>query len=245
MSSHRATRDELLAAADPAGTLGPVVRAATAPAHDDELAGEGAALAAFRAAATTTRPSRFRAVVTRLLTVKAVVAVSVAGSAGIVLAATGSLPSPWSEPTPPPVTTPAPSPSSGVDRRVEDVDPGKQQPGKPAVPPRHDSEPGRSGEKPGRSDESDRPDRPGKQDKPAKPVKPSDRDDDHDEGEDEDDGARDDENEDQENQRPAPDPGEPTHLRPGHGRPHAPGNPPSGVTPTVPPSDVTTPSPGG
>lgn len=243
MSSHRATRDELLAAADPAGTLGPVVRAATAPAHDDELAGEGAALAAFRAAATTPRPSRFRAVVTRLLTVKAVVAVSVAGSAGIVLAATGSLPSPWSEPTPPPVTTPAPNPSStGVERRVEDVDPGKPQPGKPAAPPRHDSEPGRSGEKPGRSDESARPDRPGKQDKPtkpAKPGKPSDKDEDHDE--DEEDGG----NEDQENQRPAPDPGEPTHLRPGSGRPHAPGNPPSGAAPTVPPSGVTPPSPGG
>ncbi len=87
--------------------LAGVLRAAAAPAHPGELAGEEAAVAAFRAATARVetapaRPSALRRVVAKALTVKAAVAVAVVGSAGVVLAASGGvLPTPWS--TVPPV----------------------------------------------------------------------------------------------------------------------------------------------
>ena len=95
MSAHRPRHtgdDDLLAA---------VLRAASAPAHPGELAGEEAAVAAFRQAAAVetapSRPSALRRVLTKVLTVKAAVALAVTGSAGVVLAATGGvLPTPWS-----------------------------------------------------------------------------------------------------------------------------------------------------
>ena len=81
--------------------LAGVLRAAAAPAHPGELAGEEAAVAAFRQAALVetapARPSAFRRVLTKVLTVKAAVAIAVVGSAGVVLAASGGvLPTPWS-----------------------------------------------------------------------------------------------------------------------------------------------------
>jgi hypothetical protein len=85
--------------------LAAVLRTVTAPAHAEELAGEQAALAAFRDAAAldsvpaAPRPSMLKSALARLLTVKALILVAAAGSAGIVLAATGgALPGPWSEP---------------------------------------------------------------------------------------------------------------------------------------------------
>jgi hypothetical protein len=90
------------------GPLADVLRVAAAPAHPEELTGEDAAVAAFReadlvrATATTTmktalgRQSALRTFLGRLLTVKAMVAVAVVGTTGIVLAATGGVvPAPW------------------------------------------------------------------------------------------------------------------------------------------------------
>jgi hypothetical protein len=108
------------------GRLAAVLRAATAPAHQDELAGEGEALAAFRAAANAPRR---RSLLTRILTVKALVIGSVAASTGVVLAAAGgALPVPWDErpagpaPEPPAVTTslPAGTSSAGDPPRVSE-----------------------------------------------------------------------------------------------------------------------------
>ncbi|MFI7677245.1 hypothetical protein [Actinophytocola sp. NPDC049390] len=81
--------------------LAEVLRAAAAPAHPGELAGEEAAVAAFRQAAPVgtapSRPSAARRVLAKVLTVKAAVAIAVTGSAGVVLAASGGvLPTPWS-----------------------------------------------------------------------------------------------------------------------------------------------------
>ncbi|MBB4905896.1 hypothetical protein [Actinophytocola algeriensis] len=102
--------------------LAAVLRAAAAPAHPGELAGEEAALAAFRVAAATvpSRPSMLRTVLAKVLTVKAVILLAVAGSAGIVVAATGGvLPTPWSA-APPAAesSTAAPAPTS-ADRSTE------------------------------------------------------------------------------------------------------------------------------
>lgn len=84
--------------------LAAVLRAAAAPAHPEELAGEAETVAAFRAASTVTAPShrsRLRSVLARVLTVKAVIVLAVAGSAGAVTAATGLLSAPWASPMPP------------------------------------------------------------------------------------------------------------------------------------------------
>ncbi|MFC4856880.1 hypothetical protein [Actinophytocola glycyrrhizae] len=107
----RGTAEQLVAGKG-AGPVASVLRAAAAPAHHDELAGEDAAVAAFRAAATSVAPepvrrSVFRAAFARVLTVKAALVLAVAGSTGIVLAASeGALPVPWSNnPAVPPATT--------------------------------------------------------------------------------------------------------------------------------------------
>jgi len=91
------------AATDAPGPLAAALHAASAPAHPEELAGEQAALAAFRDAAdldpvpAPPRPSMLKSALAKLLTVKALIIVAAAGSAGIVLAATGgALPGPWS-----------------------------------------------------------------------------------------------------------------------------------------------------
>jgi hypothetical protein len=112
MSTHRAQReDHASGTARWAGDerLAVILRAATAPAHPDELFGEEAAVVAFRAAAavetTPSRSAKIRTVATKVLTVKAVIAAAVVGSAGVVLAATGGvLPAPWSTVPPTPQT---------------------------------------------------------------------------------------------------------------------------------------------
>ena len=83
------------------GPVAVMLRAAAAPAHAEELAGEEAAVAAFRSAALAPapdRPSTFRRTLTKALVVKGVLVLAVAGSTGVVLAASeGALPVPWSD----------------------------------------------------------------------------------------------------------------------------------------------------
>jgi hypothetical protein len=84
-----------------AGPVAVVLRAAAAPAHAEELAGEDTAVAAFRSAGLAPvpgRPSVFRRTLTKALVVKGVLALAIAGSTGVVLAASeGALPVPWSD----------------------------------------------------------------------------------------------------------------------------------------------------
>ncbi len=117
---------ERLVAGYGTGPVAVVLRAAAAPAHAEELAGEHAAVAAFRqAAAVAPAPHRsvFRRSVAKALTIKAVLVVAVAGSTGVVLAASeGALPVPWSNSPAdvPGTTTPAPNAPanrSGDDRK--------------------------------------------------------------------------------------------------------------------------------
>jgi hypothetical protein len=121
MSRHRARRvdrrtaEQLLVGARPADAepLAALLRAAAAPVHPTELAGEQAALAAFQAAAALDpapeprRPSTLRSVLAKLLTVKAVLVLAAVGTTGVVLAASnGAVPVPWtSEPAEPPAVT--------------------------------------------------------------------------------------------------------------------------------------------
>jgi hypothetical protein len=114
MSSYRSrgvdrhAAEQLLAGAP--GPLAALLRAAAAPAHQEELAGEQAALVAFRDAAAldpvpvSRRPSLLRTALAKILTVKGLIIVAAAGSTGIVLAAAGALPGPWAD-------TPADPPS--------------------------------------------------------------------------------------------------------------------------------------
>ncbi|MFL6120840.1 hypothetical protein [Actinophytocola sp.] len=88
------------------------LRAATAPGHPEELAGEDAAVAAFRAAA----PAPRRSLLARVFTVRAVVIGVAALSTAIVLVVAGLVPfpsGPSSGPaTVPPVQTSVPEPAS-------------------------------------------------------------------------------------------------------------------------------------
>lgn len=84
-----------------AGPVAVVLRAAAAPGHAEELVGEDAAVAAFRSAALAPvpgKPSVFRRTLTKALVVKGVLVLAIAGSTGVVLAASeGALPMPWSD----------------------------------------------------------------------------------------------------------------------------------------------------
>ena len=120
--------------------LAAVLRAASAPAHPGELAGEEAAVAAFRAAETAPRQrSPLRAVLAKVLTVKAVIAIAVAGSAGIVVAATGGVrPAPWSAGGPAEqqrTSTPVPAPTSAepTTRTSSAAPPASPTPATPAI----------------------------------------------------------------------------------------------------------------
>lgn len=120
--------------------LAAVLRAASAPAHPGELAGEEAAVAAFRAAEAAPRQrSPLRAVLAKVLTVKAVIALAVAGSAGIVVAATGGvLPAPWSAGVPAEqqrTSTPVPAPTSAepTTRTSSAAPPASRTPATPAI----------------------------------------------------------------------------------------------------------------
>ncbi|MFI7677984.1 hypothetical protein [Actinophytocola sp. NPDC049390] len=121
----RVDRDtaERLVAGQGAGPVAVVLRAAAAPAHVGELAGESAAVAAFREAANAPAPHRsvFRRSVAKALTIKAVLVVAVAGSTGVVLAASeGALPVPWSNvPADAPGTT-TPVPNAPIGRVSDD-----------------------------------------------------------------------------------------------------------------------------
>lgn len=89
---------------DPLEPLEAVLRAATAPGHPEELAGEHVAVAAFRAAAGARR----RSWLARVLTVKVLVVGGVAVSTGVVLAAVGgALPLPGVGPSAPPADQPS------------------------------------------------------------------------------------------------------------------------------------------
>lgn len=247
MTSHRArAAEELQAVADPTGRLGAVLRAATAPAHADELAGEGAAMAAYRAAATLVapRPSRFRRAMAKFLTVKAVIVVTVVGSTGVVVAATGGvLPGPWSAPGPPPaeqpsVTTPAPSdevpsppwreePHGTPADKPKPVDPGK--PGNPSGDKDDVRDDGQVGDQGDHDDARDDPD-----DRDA-------QDPDDDQGDDSDDKP----DKPPKSGKPADPPDDKKDPSRDAGTSPTPVSPTRGVTTPVPPSDTTPPSQGG
>lgn len=133
--SPRVDRDtaEQLVAGQGVGPVAALLCAAAAPAHQDELAGEEAAVAAFRSASVAAVPHKrsvFRSALTKALTVKAVIVMAVAGSTGIVLAASeGALPMPWSNgPAAPPLTTTTtPAPNSPTGRTSDD----RQSPASP------------------------------------------------------------------------------------------------------------------
>ena len=80
--------------------LADLLALAAAPAARDELAGEAAALAAFRAACPapaerTRRPSRLRTTMAKALTLKAAAVLAATAAGGVALAAsTGALPNP-------------------------------------------------------------------------------------------------------------------------------------------------------
>ena len=93
--------------ADPHEPLDAVLRAASVPGHPEELAGERAALAAFRAAAPA---SRRRSLLARVLTVKVLVIGGVTLSTGTVLAVAGGVFMPILRNDPGP-TTPADVPA--------------------------------------------------------------------------------------------------------------------------------------
>jgi hypothetical protein len=158
------------------GPLEAVLRAAAAPAHQAELAGEQEAVAAFLAAEPAPRR---RSLLARILTVKALVIGGVAASTGVVLAtASGVLPAPWPErpsgpaADPPAVTTttslPAVTPPAGSPSA--ESEPADQD----ATPPPSNAPPcddhcvdGGAGHEPDQPhDESGRNDNPGKGDKP-------------------------------------------------------------------------------
>jgi hypothetical protein len=128
---------------DPHEPLEAVLRAATVPWHPDELAGEHAAVAAFRAAADAT-PHR-RPLLRRVLTVKALVVGAVATSAAVVLTTAGAvLPGLRPEPVPPTVpvsppsvseaSVPTGSPSAGLQTVPTTPPAGKTTPNPPDGP---------------------------------------------------------------------------------------------------------------
>lgn len=96
---------------DPHEPLDAVLRAASAPGHPEELAGEQAAVTAFRTAAAG---ARRRSILARVLTVKALIVGTVAASTGVVLATTGVLPVLRPEPVPPTLPAEPPAATSTV-----------------------------------------------------------------------------------------------------------------------------------
>jgi hypothetical protein len=138
MSDHRPRRidrdtaerllDGIPAAFDVAGPLAAPLAAATAPAHPDELAGERAALVAFRAAQLDPVPrprrlSMLKITLAKLLTVKAAAVMAAAGLGGIALAAgTGVLPVQLTEtPATPPAVSDAPAKPTDLPSRPSDA----------------------------------------------------------------------------------------------------------------------------
>jgi hypothetical protein len=155
---------------DPHGPLSGVLRAATAPAHPEELAGEQAAVAAFRDA----QPAPRRSLLARILTVKAVVIAAAAVSTGVVVAATGGgLPWP-STPTRPPAESPATQEPASVPAVTQPAGPpsttsttSTQEPPGPETPPSTAVPGGGEAPRPDHDKENDKP-RSGKDDQNKK-----------------------------------------------------------------------------
>lgn len=213
---------------DPHEPLAAVLRAASAPGHPEELAGMETAMAAFRVAAP---PRRRRKVLTRVLTVKALVVGALAASTGVVLATvSGVLPIPRPEPTlpadPPAVTDTASVPAMPPPDGPESPSGQPDDPSKPAVGPQQGADPPCGSCVPGYDPSKDKP---GK----AKPGK---------------DGT-------DAESTPTPPPGEPPPGGPrassGHpasgrtSRAKTPGSPAHGAATAVPPSGAEPPSQGG
>lgn len=203
---------------DPHEPLEAVLRAVAVPGHPEELAGEQAAVAAFRTAAVAA--PRKRSFLARMLTVKVLVVGGVAVSTGVVLAAVGgALPIPGIEPgnTPPadppsvtnpavvPVETPRDDPTSSPD------EPAGQEPERQTDEPRQPPHP---------TDEDFEPDRPGDDDPPG-PGSGKKKDDKHGQ----------------------PDPNDPAPDG-SSGRPQTPDSPAQGAVTAVPPNGAEPPSPG-
>jgi len=151
---------------DPHEPLDAVLRAASVPGYPEELAGERAAMAAFRAAAPAPRR---RSLLARVLTVKALVIGGVTLSTGTVLAVAGGvfMPILRNEPAP---TTPADVPA--VIRTSESAVPPLTGPSSTTTePPAGESStqqapPSECGDCPGRKGRHDKTDddgRPGKE----------------------------------------------------------------------------------
>jgi hypothetical protein len=154
---------------DPHEPLDAVLRAASAPGHPEELAGERAALAAFQVA----EPRR-RSLLARVLTVKALVIGGVALSTGTVLAVAGGVFMPILRDEPAP-TTPAEPPA--VTRTSESaVPPLTRPPSTTAEPPAGEptTEQSRDECRDCRDKEEDERDRPDDSDRPGKDDKDKD-----------------------------------------------------------------------
>jgi hypothetical protein len=152
--------------ADPHEPLDAVLRAATAPGHPEELAGEHKAAAAFRVAVAAPRR---RSLLARVLTVKALVVGAVATSTGVVLATAGGvLPILRPEPAPPaPADPPAVTRTASVPPALPPPDdaPPPSPADEPSTPPLTTTlppgpEPDRRGEgpHPGKDKKDDRDD---------------------------------------------------------------------------------------
>lgn len=145
---------------DPHEPLEAVLRAATVPWHPDELAGEHAAVAAFRAAADAA--PRRRPLLRRVLTVKALVIGAVATSAGVVLTTAGAV-LPILRPEPVPSTVPA-APTSVSESSAPTGSPSAGLQTVTTTPPAEETTPNPP-DGPGKGAEHDNPDdsdRPGK-----------------------------------------------------------------------------------
>ncbi|MEU4691036.1 hypothetical protein [Actinoplanes sp. NPDC023714] len=123
--------------------LADLLSAAKAPGTERELAGEAAAMAAFRAAAHSPAPARRGNPLLKLLTVK-VVAVAFATTAtvgGVALAAsTGALPNPISAPS---SAEPSPSPPAATSRSPH-AEPSRTPPQGTGTETEREAEPHRS-----------------------------------------------------------------------------------------------------
>ncbi|MFG2088841.1 MULTISPECIES: hypothetical protein [unclassified Spirillospora] len=137
-----------------------LLSAAAGPARPEEVAGEDAAVAAFRAAPRPARASRMHrvAALRRFLTVKIMVLVggSLILTGGAAAAITGNIPG--QEASPAPSTTPGDRTGNRQDRT-----PANQfaPSGAPAAPPDASGPPGTSKKGNGRSDAPGRPENPG------------------------------------------------------------------------------------
>lgn len=148
---------------DPHEPLEAVLRAATAPGHLAELAGEEKAMAAFRAAVPAPRR---RSLFARVLTVKVLVVGAVATSTGVVLATAGGVIPIWPEPpaveipAPPETTNPASvAPPSGMDETTPETPATTSTTG---VPPTPDGSPDQDHHGPGKGDKGEKGDKDGR-----------------------------------------------------------------------------------